>query len=75
MRILILYILCTLSIIVCAISTFFVLILFSDFGSHAEGSYSIEIYAAILLVIDIASFLVFTKMRRSLTRQKVHTKI
>jgi hypothetical protein len=75
MRVLILYTFCTVSIIVCAISTFFTLILFSDFGSHAEGSYSIEIYTAILLVIDIASFLVFSKMRRSLTRKKVQTKI
>lgn len=69
MRVLSLYIFCTLSIIVCVISTLLVLALSTAFGSHAEGTYSVEIYAVILLAVDLASFFVFRKARRSLAVQ------
>lgn len=69
MRVLILYVLCTLSIIVCVISTLLVLVLSSYFGSHSEGSYSVEVYAVILLAVDLAAFSVFMKARRSLAVQ------
>lgn len=66
---------CTLSVIVCVITTFLILVLSHYFGSNLEGSYFVEIFAVILSIIDIASFVVFCKTRRNRSEHNIQTGI
>jgi hypothetical protein len=76
MKILSLYIICTLSVVICVLSTLLALIMVAAIvnspgysSGHFEG-YGIEFCIVVLSILDGAAFFVFLKTRRSIVALK-----